>query len=152
MTQSSQPDNPYIVISIEDVNRDHCEYMAEIGQLKDYYAFATFMPPGENKIVVTFDDLFDQNQYFLNKSIVPIRKTEIPLHKKRIKKQLIMRQFNKAGSVFSEWREDSPGLLKRAFQIDMTHSKIQKLVRDDYQEVYELLFSHLPRLKEIFTY
>ena len=65
-----------------------------------------------------------------------------------------MRTFKKNLSVFKDWREDNPGVLKRCFDIDMAFSKILKFVRDQevYEQVCEVLFKYLPRLKEIFTH
>ena len=41
----------------------HNEFVKEYPnapELNQYYVFATFMPPGESKIIVTFDDLFEK--------------------------------------------------------------------------------------------
>lgn len=73
-------DFPFYMIPWQDVVDDHHE-MEKVNKkskmLNEYYLFATFMPPGENKVVVTFKDILDRDSYNFNSFVVPIRKEEV---------------------------------------------------------------------------
>jgi len=45
--------------------------------LNQYYAFATFMPPGEAKIMMTCDDILDKKSYNFNRFAIPARKEDV---------------------------------------------------------------------------
>lgn len=57
-------------------------------------------------------------------------------------------------SVFKEWVADTESTLRASFRIDMSHSKLRKVIKDetDYQQVLALLLDNLPKIKEIFTH
>lgn len=46
-------------------------------ELSDYYIYATFMPPGENKAIVSFEDMDNPDSYYLCNEIVPIREEDV---------------------------------------------------------------------------
>lgn len=35
--------------------------------LNEYYIYANYMPSGENKVVLTFDEVFNKKSYFFTK-------------------------------------------------------------------------------------
>ena len=76
------------------------------------------------------------------------------LRNKRTKKKLIVRQFQKWNSVFRDWMPDTKENLRACFRIDMSHSKLRKVINNDkqYGEIFELLLSNLEQLKEIFVH
>ncbi len=68
------------MISIDDIVDDHKELKENTKdneQLSDYYVYATFMPPGENKVIVSFSDMNDPDAYYLCNGIVPIREDDV---------------------------------------------------------------------------
>ena len=73
---------------------------------------------------------------------------------KRVKKKMVLRRFNKNNSVFRNWREDTDDKLRKAFDIDIGNSKIQKFTKDPeiFDEVTDVLFKHTRQIKDIFTY
>ena len=72
-------DHPYYVIQMDEINSEHheLEQLRSVDDLNNYYAFATFMPPGDNKVIVTFKNLFSKESYNYCKFVVPIRKEEV---------------------------------------------------------------------------
>ena len=57
------PDVPHFIPSMPQTINTHNEFVKEYPnapELNQYYVFATFMPPGESKMIVTFDDLFEK--------------------------------------------------------------------------------------------
>jgi hypothetical protein len=74
------PDNPHYIVNMNDLIDDHKELKKETKNnydLSNYYVFATFMPPGDNKIIVSTKSITDKNTYYLNKSVTPIRTQEV---------------------------------------------------------------------------
>jgi hypothetical protein len=73
-------ENPFFMISINDIIEDHKELKentTDNEELSDYYVYATFMPPGENKGIVSFSDMNDPDSYYLCNEIVPIREGDV---------------------------------------------------------------------------
>jgi hypothetical protein len=67
---------------------------------------------------------------------------------------LEIRIFSKKQSVFKEWVSDTSESLKLSFGIDMSHSRLRKVVKydTDYQQVVALLLDNLPQIKDIFVH
>ena len=66
-----EEEHPYFMISLKEIAEDQ----KKIDDFYDnYYAFATFMPPGENKIIVSYDDINEKESYNFLENIIPIRK------------------------------------------------------------------------------
>lgn len=65
-----------------------------------------------------------------------------------------MRTFVKDKSVFADWIEDNEGSLKMSFSLDISHSKLKKFIKneDELQEICNILFENISRIKEIYTY
>ena len=68
--------DPYFAISMSDIVEDH---PGNKNQNNNYYAFATFMPPGENKIVMSYGNIKDKATYNLLEDIIPIRDKDVRL-------------------------------------------------------------------------
>jgi len=97
----------------------------------------------------------DPSTGFYHKEIlVPIRTGDLPIKQKRIRKRVILSRFDKNNSVFKEWEVDTDSMLKKSFEADMAYSKIKKFTVDQntYNEVTEVLFKHIRKIKDIFTY
>jgi hypothetical protein len=80
MRDMMKQDFPFYLTPWQHVVDDHYELERvdkDSKMLNEYYAFATFMPPGENKVVVTFKNILDKDSYNFNSSVVPIRKEEV---------------------------------------------------------------------------
>jgi len=67
--------NPIDVIIDEHIELDRISRDNQF--LSNYYVFATFMPPGDNKIIISYNDILDEDSYNLCDAIVPIRKLEV---------------------------------------------------------------------------
>ncbi|CAI2385868.1 unnamed protein product [Moneuplotes crassus] len=154
-----QKDHPHLMISPEELCENHKQLKREFPdltneELSQYYAYATFMPPGDTKMIVCFDDIQSKDSYNLIQGIIPIRNEEIIIHKKRIKKRLIVRQFEKHLSVFKDWKPDTEASLKASLDFDFKHSKLKRFIKDeaDYEEVYSLFKDDIVKIKEIFEY
>jgi len=145
------------MVSMKELGEDHKELKESTNEnedLSDYYVFATFMPPGDSKVIVSSEDIHDETSYYWCESIVPIRTEEILLHQKRTKKKFEVRQFEKHKSVFRDWHEDTNETLKSTFQIDISKTRLRKYtVRPRvYEEVCDILLVNYQRLKEIFNH
>lgn len=72
---------------------------------------------------------------------------------KRVKEYKIIRKFDKPVSMFRDFPEDSPALLKKAFQKDIEQWKLGRVIKDqfEYRRICDLLFSHTEQIKSIFT-
>lgn len=42
----------------------------------------------------------------------------------------ISRKFHKPTSMFKDWTEETPAIMKKGLKIDMEHSKIGRFVKD----------------------
>jgi hypothetical protein len=86
--------------------------------------------------------------------LVPYREGELPVKEKRVRKRMILRRFNKNNSVFKAWKEDDHTKLMKAFELDISLSKIQKFIKDPeiFEEVTDVLFKHTSKIKNIFTH
>jgi hypothetical protein len=64
---------------------------------------------------------------------------------------MIVRQFQSHKSVFKEWVPDNPERFKTWFKLDMSRTRLKKWINNDgiYQEVWDVLYLNLPKLKEI---
>jgi hypothetical protein len=74
------PDNPHYIVDMNDLIADHKELKEETrdnDDLSDYYVFASFMPPGDNKIIVSRESIIDKSCYYLMDSVTPIRTEEV---------------------------------------------------------------------------
>jgi hypothetical protein len=72
--------NPFFMVSIDDIVGDHKELKENTKdneELSNYYVYATFMPPGENKVIVSFSDMSDPDSYYLCNEIIPIREDDV---------------------------------------------------------------------------
>jgi hypothetical protein len=76
-------ENPFFMISMDDIIEDHKELKENTTkneELSNYYVYATFMPPGENKVIVSFDDMSKPDSYYLCNEVVPIREEEVRIY------------------------------------------------------------------------
>ena len=64
------------------------------------------------------------------------------------------RRFDKAKSVFKDWRVDSDGLIQRSVFIDLGLSKLSRIVRDPNElgRVEDVLLDFARPLKDLFTF
>ena len=73
-------DDPYFMVPLKDIAEDK----NEMGEFENwYYAFATFMPPGESKAIVSYGDIEDKDSYNMLENAIPIREEEV-------RKQLVL--------------------------------------------------------------
>ena len=75
-------ENPFFMVSINDIIEDHKELKRNTmdnEELSDYYVYATFMPPGQNKAIVSFDNMENKDSYYLCDEVVPIREENVSL-------------------------------------------------------------------------
>jgi hypothetical protein len=73
-------DNPFFINPMNTLIDEHIQLeliSKNISDLSNYYAFATFMPPGENKIILSYEDILDEENYNLCDTVVPIRRKEV---------------------------------------------------------------------------
>ena len=82
LREKMQHNHPFFIVPWAGLVTDHLQ-MEKVHRkssfLSEYYIFATFMPPGETKTLVSFGDTMDKSTYHLNTSVVPIRKEEVSL-------------------------------------------------------------------------
>jgi hypothetical protein len=74
------PENPHYIVNMNDLIDDHKELKEETkdnDDLSDYYVYAAFIPPGDNKVIVSTESITDKNSYYLIESVVPIRTEEV---------------------------------------------------------------------------
>ena len=78
----------------------------------------------------------------------------MPIELKRVRKQNLIRIFNKENSVFKPWKTDTSKSLKTMFDLDISHSKIDKVIKEDdaYEEVKKVLFHNIVKIKDVFTF
>ena len=82
LTKKMEKDCPHFMIPMNELVEDHKELKestTDNDDLSDYYVFSTFMPPGDNKVIVSSESIEDEDSYFLCESIVPIRTEEVNL-------------------------------------------------------------------------
>ena len=65
-----------------------------------------------------------------------------------------IRVFKKKQSVFRDYKESTPALLKKSLEIDTRLSKIQRYLKypGDFEEVFEVLLANLIYLRDVFMY
>jgi hypothetical protein len=72
-----KPEQPFYPISLQTIWSLHQELSdlnSDDVDLNEYYAFATFMPPGENKIIVSFKGSHAKSAYNFMNFVVPVQK------------------------------------------------------------------------------
>ena len=86
--------------------------------------------------------------------VIPYQLNERPIELKRVRKQNLIRIFNKENSVFKPWKADTNKSLKLMFDLDISHSKIDKVIKDDeaYEDVKNVIFTNISKVKDVFTY
>jgi len=75
-----EKDKPHFMVPISEMVIDHKELKETTNDnedLSDYYVFSTFMPPGDNKVIVSNENIRDSDTYYLYESVVPIRNDEV---------------------------------------------------------------------------
>lgn len=80
LTRWLKRDSPHFLVPMSELVEDHRELKestTDNDDLSDYYVFSTFMPPGESKIIVTNEDMDQEDSFYLNESIIPIRSEEV---------------------------------------------------------------------------
>ena len=117
--------------------------------------WAGFVPPGKHSYSVLFPQRHKLEQDIcFNQVIVQPRAhpLEIALKKTKITQQ--SRRFDKAKSVFRDWRADTDGLIQRSVFIDLGLSKLSRLVRDPTElgRVEDVLLDFARPLKDLFTH
>lgn len=67
---------------------------------------------------------------------------------------MVLRTFNKNNSVFKDWKVDTEAKLKKAFDLDVSYSKIHKLSKDPevVEEITNTLYQHTRKIKDMFIY
>jgi hypothetical protein len=73
-------ESPFFMVSINNIIEDHKELKRNTmdnEELSDYYVYATFMPPGQNKVIVSFDNMENKDSYYLCDEVVPIREENV---------------------------------------------------------------------------
>lgn len=74
------PENPHYIVNMNDLIDDHKELKEETkdnDDLSDYYVYAAFIPPGDNKVIVSTESITDKDSYNLIESVIPIRTEEV---------------------------------------------------------------------------
>ncbi|CDW82841.1 UNKNOWN [Stylonychia lemnae] len=87
-------------------------------------------------------------------TVVRPREELIKIRHKRVKEYKIERIFDKSNSMFKEYIEDNPKILKAAFQKDIDNSKLARFIKDifEYRRVCDVLIEYTALIKDIFTY
>lgn len=70
----------HFMIPMDELAEDHKELKESTNDnedLSDYYLYATFMPPGDNKVIVSAENIQEEESYYCCESIVPIRTEEV---------------------------------------------------------------------------
>lgn len=109
-------------------NTDIKEVQNTERNLDEYYVYADYFPPERHEICIDYsmNNLKTTSDFYHLDVLVPYREGEFPVKQKRIKKRMVLRRFNKNNSVFKNWKVDTDDKLKKAFDLDVSYSKIQK--------------------------
>ena len=72
------------MIPVNEIGEDHnqLKHKSRIPtlsneELSQYFVYATFMPPGDNKMILSYENIENKNSYNFIESIIPIRKEEV---------------------------------------------------------------------------
>ncbi|CAI2383819.1 unnamed protein product [Moneuplotes crassus] len=151
-------EQPHFIIEPDEIGDTHKRLVIDQPEIDNeeisqYYLYATFMPPGDSKFIVSFDGTKKDSFHFIQAEI-PAANQEILLHKKRIRKRLLIRQFNVHNSIFKDWKPDTPETLKMSLDCDFSHSRIKKFIKgqEEYDTIYSMFYNNIARIKEIFNY
>lgn len=119
------------------------------------WVWAGFVPPGKHSYSVLFpnENKLEQDICF-NQVIVQPRSYPLEVALKRTKIEAISRRFDRAKSVFRDWRIDTDGLIQRSVFIDLGLSKLSRFVRDPTElgRVEDVLLDFARPLKDLFTH
>lgn len=114
-----------------------------------------YLPPEKHELIIDYEGkTYDSKNFYHMDILVPYREGELSIKEKRVKKKMMLNPFNKNNSVFKLWKIDTTQSLKKAFELDMGHSKVEKFAGkpEAYKKVLDVLFKHTSRIKDIFTY
>ena len=126
MGQLTDNFKPYqSVVSIEEIDA------LKLRPDEKYFAYGDFFPPNPEGYLF----IQSNNRPIGYKRInLEYRNDDIRTQLKKVKKIRLKREFNLKNSVFREWcingMEDN---FKKAFEADMTYSKINRFVKDKLQ-------------------
>jgi hypothetical protein len=71
-----------------------------------------------------------------------------------VREYKIKRKFKKSESMFKDYIEDTPVILKKLFVKDIDYSKVGRFVKDtfEFRRVCDVLTQHCEFIKDLFTY
>ena len=97
------------------------------------------MPAGKHTYVVKN---MQSQDYTMHQMICDFRTEDPPGLIKELSYKTVYRVFNKENSVFKDWKEDTDLQLQLAFESDISHSKLSKIIKDPFEltELYDGIF------------
>lgn len=73
---------------------------------------------------------------------------------KRVKEYRITRKFDKPNSMFKDYMEDTPALLKRVLMKDLESWKLGRVIKDQFElrRVLDTLLEYTEQIKDMFNH
>jgi hypothetical protein len=105
-----------------------------------YFVYVDFLPPGKHELVVQFKE---SSMAYLSFVVEP-RVKELPLLRKRVKKEIQLLTFVLKESVFKDWIIPNEKLIEKALTIDWNYSKLKKFIKNEQDQIdtFQVLLKH----------
>lgn len=131
----------------------------DFGEQDPVYVLPVYLSPGKQGVMIEeppagAQPTADHGPRRLLTFLVEPRKEQIKSFVKPLRgRKFVRRQFVKSESVFADWREDTPKVVKDCIEHDTKYWKLFKFIKDPVEmaEVVAVVREHLPMLKEIYA-
>ncbi|CAI2376886.1 unnamed protein product [Moneuplotes crassus] len=145
------------VIPLDTIINNHIKRnsrKSKIRSIDDYYVFADFFPPGKHQASIGYWDVGVLNSKLCMDLIIPYKLDKPEIELKRVKKENIIRAFKKLNSVFKDWSEDTPELLRALVDMDFSYSKISRIIKSEgeFEQTRDIFNAYIENLKELFIH
>ena len=109
---------------------------------------ATYLPPKLTTVIMQDQSSLTSQVMFTE--ILPKQFKKTP--KKSVRKVKEVRKFNKANSVFKDFREESADLTRKQLEYDAANNKLPRFIKDpdELKRTYDVLLKYFRPLRDQF--
>ena len=109
---------------------------------------ATYLPPKLTTVIMQDQSSLTSQVMFTE--ILPKKFKKTP--KKSVRKVKEVRKFNKANSVFKDFREESADLTRKQLEYDAANNKLPRFIKDpdELKRTYDVLLKYFRPLRDQF--
>ena len=111
---------------------------------KEIYVAGAYLDMGKHNYIVS-----NNGRTYFHQTTVGFRKEPVPVAIKGKKNAVVL---ERTADVFKPWQQDTPELLEKIYEKDLTYSKLHNFVKNptDQQDIKDVILYHYGFIKDLF--